>query len=282
MALEHRSATFSIRPYEFDRFIDDFRIFFESTITTRISSGSTLPIPPITFDNRVIVDILEHGRIDGSLDMVHDSLDLISLDEDSLEPSGRHRTRREVEHIATTEEILGSDLIEDGTRVDIGGDGEGNSRGDICLDKSRDNIDRGSLGRENEMESDGSSLLGNTSHCCFDLFLVPTHHEVGEFIDDDDDHGHSIFRIDFRIVLLEITDAHRLQGTITPFHLGDSPLERIECFVWSIDDGCEEMRDAIIDPELDLFRIDHDHAELRRSILVEHREDESIHSDRLS
>lgn len=127
------------------------------------------------------------------------------------------------------------------------------------------------------MESDGSSLLCDTSDCCFDLFLVPAHHEVSELIDDDDDDGHSIFLTYFRIVLFEVTDTQWLESAITSFHFSDSPLQCIECLIWSIDDGGEEVRDAIIDPELDLFRVDHDHAELRWSILIEHREDKTIH-----
>lgn len=277
MTLDHRCATLSIRSYELDRFVDDFRIFFESTVATVVPSGSTFPIAAISLDDRVIVDILEHSRIDRALDMIHDAFYLFCLDEDSLEASRRHRTRREVEHITATEEILGSDLIEDRTGVDIRGDGKGNTRRDIRLDESGDDIDRWSLGCEDEMETDRTCLLGDTSNSCLDFFLVPAHHEVSELIDDDDDHGHSIFLAHFRIVLFEISDAHRFQGTITPFHLSDSPLQSIECLIGSIDDGCEEMRDAIIDPELDLFRINHDHAEFRWSILIEHREDKSVH-----
>ena len=57
--------------------------------------------------------------------MVHDSLDLIRLDEDSLEPSTCHSASREVEHISPTEEILSSDSIEYRTRVYTGCYSEG-------------------------------------------------------------------------------------------------------------------------------------------------------------
>ena len=141
MALEHRSATLSIRSYEFDRFIDDLRVFLESAIFTRITSSTSFQIPTISLDDRVIIDILEHGRIDRPLDMIHDAFDLFCLDEDSLKAGCRHRTRRKIEHIATTEEILCPDLIEDRTRVDIRGDGKGYSRWDIRLDETSDDID---------------------------------------------------------------------------------------------------------------------------------------------
>ena len=113
MTLEHAGTTFSIGSHEFDRFIDDLRSFLEPTISSRISSHTSLPIPTISLDDRVVIDLLEHGRIDRSLDMVDHAFDLIRLDKDSLESVRCHGTCREIEHIATTEEILSTDLIED-------------------------------------------------------------------------------------------------------------------------------------------------------------------------
>lgn len=210
----------------------------------------------------MIIDILEHRRIDRALDMIHDTLDLFCLDENSLETSRRHRACREIQHITTTEEILCPDLIENGSRIDIRCDSEGNTGWDICLDESRDDIDGWSLGREDEVESDGSSLLSNSCDSSFDFLLVPTHHEVSELIDDDNDHGHSILGSDFCIVFFEVADTHRLHCAISSLHLGDSPLQGIERLVRSIDDGSQEVRDTIVDPEFDLLGIDHDHTEL--------------------
>ena len=269
MTLEHTGTTFSIGSHEFDRFIDDLRIFLEPTISSRISSHTSLPIATISLDDRVVIDLLEHGRIDRTLDVIDHALDLIRLDKYSLEPIRRHRTCREVEHVTTSEEILGTYLVEDRTGVDIRGNGEGYSRGDIRLDETRDDVDRWSLCREDEMESDGSSLLCDSSDSGFDFLLVPTHHEVCEFIDDDHDDGHPIFGDDFRIVLFEIAYTQWLHRRVSAFHLSDSPLEGIECLIGGIDDRSEEVRDAIIDPEFDLLRVDHDHTEFRRSILVE-------------
>lgn len=209
----------------------------------------------------MIIYLLEHRRINRPLDVIHHAFDLISLDENSLETIGRHGTSRKVEHITTTEEILCSYLIEDGTRVDIRCDGECDTRWDVRLDETGDDIDGWTLSREDEMESDGTSLLCDTGDGSFDFFLVPAHHEVCELIDDDDDDRHTIFLVHLRIVLFEIADIHRLHGTISAFHLCHSPLECIESFIWRVDDWCKEVRDAIIDTELDLFRVYHDHAE---------------------
>ena len=119
------------------------------------------------------------------------------------------------------------------------------------------------------MESYGTSFLGNASDSRFYFFFVSAHHKVSKLIDDDDDHGHSIFGSDFCIVFFEISDTEWLQCTISSFHLCDSPLEGIQGFVWTIDHGSEEMRDAIIDPKFDLLWVDHDHTEFARGIFIE-------------
>lgn len=119
------------------------------------------------------------------------------------------------------------------------------------------------------MQSCGTSFLCDTSDGGFDFFFVPTHHEICELIDDDDDDRHAIFLCDFCIVFFEITRVYSLEYCESAFHLSDRPLECVECLIRTIDDGCEEVWDTIIDTELDLLRIYHDHAELGWGILIE-------------
>jgi hypothetical protein len=265
MTLDHRCATLSICSHELYRFFDDLRIF----VSISISTCRSFIVPTISVYYRSIIYVFEHSWIYSALDMIDHSLDFISLDIDSLDTRTRHSTGREVEHISASEEILCSDRIEDGARVYLGCDGECYSRRYICLDKSRDDIDRWSLCREYHMESYSTSLLSDTSDRTFYFFFVPAHHEVSELIDDDDDHRHAIFRRDFCIVLFEITDTQRLQGAISAFHLCDSPFESIESFIRTVDHRSEEVRDPIIYTKFNLLRIDHDHTKFTRSILIE-------------
>ena len=82
------------------------------------------------------------------------------------------------------------------------------------------------------MESYGSSFLGDTSDCLFYFFLVSTHHEISELIDNDNNDGHTIFRGDFCIVFFEISSIYWLEGTISTLHLSDGPLEGIKSLIW--------------------------------------------------
>ena len=132
------------------------------------------------------------------------------------------------------------------------------------------------------MESDGSSLLGYSCDCLFDLFFVPTHHEVSELIYDDDYGWHTLFSADFRIILFEVASIEWLERRVASLHLSNSPLESIECLVWRVDHWGEKMRDPIIDSELNLLGIHHDHTELGWGILIEERQYESVHSHRFA
>lgn len=118
------------------------------------------------------------------------------------------------------------------------------------------------------MDTCSTSFLSDTCDRGFYFFFIPTHHEVGELIDDDDDHRNTIFTAYFRIILFEVTSIDSLEYSESPLHLSDSPLEGIECFIRMVDHGSEKMWYAIIDTEFDLFRIDHDHAKLGWSILI--------------
>ncbi len=73
--------------------------------------------------------------------MIDYAFDFIRLNQYSLETIGCHSTSREVEHITTTEEILGTYLVKNCARIDIGCYGEGNTRWDVGFDESCDDID---------------------------------------------------------------------------------------------------------------------------------------------
>lgn len=278
MALYHRGRALPAGPHELDSLFDYFRIFVSISLTTR----RALIVPTVSLYYRPIVYILEHRRVDSALYMVHDTLDFIGLDEDSLEASRCHGARREVEHITASEEVLRSDRVEYRTRVYLRCHGECDTRWDIRLYQSCDDIHTRSLCREYHMESYGTCFLSDAGDRLLDFFLVPAHHEICELVDDDDDDWHAIFWSYFRIILFEITDIERLQCAIATLHLCDRPLEGIEGFIWMIYDGCQEVRDTIIDTELHLLRIHHDHTELTRSIFIEEREDKSVHPYRLT
>ena len=119
------------------------------------------------------------------------------------------------------------------------------------------------------MESCCTSFLCYTCDRLLYFFFISTHHEVSELIYDDDYYGHCIFIAYFRVILFEISSIDSLKYSESSFHFCYSPLEGIECFIGSIYHRSEQVWDTIIDSELDLLRIDHDHTEFAWSILIE-------------
>jgi hypothetical protein len=82
----------------------------------------------------------------------------------------------------------------------------------------------------------------------------------------------------FCIVFFQISSSYRLESTVSSFHFSNSPFESIEGFIWTVDYWCEEMRNTIVDSELYLFWVYHNHTEFRWGILIEEREYKTVHS----
>jgi len=95
---------------------------------------------------------------------------------------------RKEEHIATTKESLCAVGVKDGAGVDLGGESEADTGGDVGLDEAGDYVYAGALGGEDEVDADGPGHLSEAGDGFFDVGAVE-HHEIREFIDDDDDVG---------------------------------------------------------------------------------------------
>jgi hypothetical protein len=135
------------------------------------------------------------GRFEEARDIVGASLLLPELcnsgdfffgDEGRVEAMDPRSSWREIEQVAAAEEGFSAVGVENGARVDLGGEAEGNAGGNVGLDKAGDDVDRGALRSEHQMNADGAGHLGEARDGFFDVGLVD-HHEVGELIDDDHD-----------------------------------------------------------------------------------------------
>ena len=93
---------------------------------------------------------------------------------------------RQVQHVAVPEQRLGAHLVEDRARIDLGRDLEGDARGDVGLDQPGDDVDRGPLRGQDQVDARGARLLRQARDQLLDL-LADDHHQVGEFIDDHHD-----------------------------------------------------------------------------------------------
>lgn len=102
VTLEHGSRAFPTRSYELDRLFYNLRIFITPSLPSCVHARS-FPVSFFSLDDRSIVEIFEESWIDRELNMAHDSLDLVCLDEDSLKSSLCHRSSREIEHVTPSE-----------------------------------------------------------------------------------------------------------------------------------------------------------------------------------
>ena len=92
------------------------------------------------------------------------------------------------EHIPAALEGFGALAVEDRARVDLRGDLKGDARGVVGFDDAGDDVDGRALRREDGMDADRAGHLREAGDGRLDV-LGGGHHEVGEFVDDEDDVG---------------------------------------------------------------------------------------------
>ena len=89
---------------------------------------------------------------------------------------------------------LGAHLVEDGARIDLRRNLERDARRDVRLDQAGDHVDRRALGREDQVDARGARLLREPRDQLLDL-LADHHHQVGQFVDHDDDQRQLVQRL---------------------------------------------------------------------------------------
>ena len=159
------------------------------------------------------------------------------------------------------------------------------------------------------MDAGSTGLLRQPRNQLLDL-LADDHHQVGEFVDHDDDvrqwieRRHCAFvlahgkqsrdqRIGHRLAGLlcvahlavettQVPDTQFLHQLVTPLHLGDAPAKRIGRLLHVGHDRRQQVRDALVDRQLEHLRIDHDQAHLLSRALVKQRQHHGVDRDRLA
>ena len=193
-----------------------------------------------------------------------------------------------VEHVALAQQLLGALLAEDGAAVDLARHLEGDPGREVGLDRAGDDVDRGALGRHDQMDAGGARHLGQALDRALDV-LAGDHHQVGHLVDQDDDVGQllerellvlvdrlarlaveaGLHRAGQRLALgarlgdagVEAVDvAHADLGhlAVAVLHLAHRPFEGDDRLLRVGDDRGQQVRDAVVDRELQHLRIDHD------------------------
>ncbi len=117
------------------------------------------------------------------LAVLDDRRDLVLGDEGALHTGRLVRAHRQEEPVALADQLLGARLVEDDPAVGERGGGEGEPRGHVRLDQAGDDVDRGPLGGEHQVDAGGARQLGDADDGVLDV-ARRDHHQVGELVDD--------------------------------------------------------------------------------------------------
>ncbi len=209
-------------------------------------------------------------------DLVH----FLVGDERAVHAHRHAGARRHVQHVAVAEQLLGAHLVEDGARVDLGRDLEGDAGRDVGLDQAGDDVHRGPLRGQDQVDAGRARLLRQPGDQFLHL-LAHHHHHVGQLVDDDDDErqrlqrgmlgplqrllgieqriGDRLARIDgllhLAVVVGDVAHTERRHQPVAAFHLADTPAQRIGGLFHVGDHRCQQVRDALVDRQLEHLRV---------------------------
>ncbi len=109
------------------------------------------------------------------------------------------------------------------------------------------------------MDADGAGHGGEAREGGFE-FLAGDLHEVGEFVDDDDDVGQfflgEVALADAAVIGAYVPYAEAVEHGVAAFHFADAVLERLEGFLRLGDDGRHEVGYVVVEFELDDLGVD--------------------------
>jgi hypothetical protein len=157
------------------------------------------------------------------------------------------------------------------------------------------------------MHAGGTRLLRQSGDQLLDL-LADDHHHVGEFVDDHHDVRQRLQRVGGQVRHLRIRLKQRIeQGTasilgvlhllvetgqiahtdrshqlVAALHLGNAPAQRVGRLHHVGHHRRQQMRDAVVDRQLEHLRVDHDHAHVLGAGLVQQAEHHRIDRHRLA
>ena len=207
------------------------------------------------------------------------------------------------EGIAGAQELLAAAGVQDGAAIDLGAHPVAEAAGQVGLDDAGDHINAGALGGEDEVDADGTSLLGDAPDAVFDL-AAGHHHEVRQLIDDHQHVGQRLeqggavgpARIrrtvrevegapggqDLGVEVLQVLDAEQGQAAVAVLHLGHDPLQHAPRFLHVRDHRGPEVRDVLVEAQLHHLGIHQDELHLAGQGPHEAAADHGVHAHALA
>ena len=173
---------------------------------------------------------------------------------------------------------------------------KGDARGHIGFDQTRNHINAGALGGQNQVNARGAGFLRQARNQLFDFF-ADHHHQIGQLVDDDDDMRQRLLRlgrvwgqakgvgqqfttsagfVDFLVIARQIAHAHFAHQAVAAFHLVHAPIQAIGGLAHIGDDGAKQMRDAFVHAHLQHLGVDEHQAHLARLSLVQQAQNHGV------
>ena len=203
-------------------------------------------------------------------------------DECPMDAVRQRGARRQVQHIAMTQQLLSTHLVQDGARIHTRGDLESHPRRNVGLDQAGNDIHRRPLGGQHQVNSGRPCLLRQAGDQFFDFF-ADDHHHVGKLVNHNNDKRKSTelrcslvsirkFRLpqgveqrfsfvrgilDFLVVTGQVTHAQRCHQTVAPIHFHYAPAQGISRFLHVCDNRGQQVGDALVYRQLEHLRVYH-------------------------
>ena len=186
---------------------------------------------------------------------------------------------RAVQHIAHAQQGFGSVGVENGRAIHAGMYLKGDACRNVSAYQLSDYVVMGIFGGHHEVNARSACLLRQTCDECLYLF-AGSHHQVGQFVDDDDDVGQMSHRLtgvagtfraveqlaapfgldDFLIEFHHAGNAQFAHQLVAVIHLRHAPRKAIDGLLHVLDDWGDEVRNAFINRQLLHFGVNQQQA----------------------
>ena len=206
--------------------------------------------------------------------------------------------RRQEQHVALTEQVFRTHLVEDGAAVDFARHLEGDAGRNIGFNQAGNHVYARPLGGQNQVDARRARLLCDAGDQFFDFF-ARRHHQVGKFVHHHDDKRQFFQRFGivgreaegvadfaavcglfayFLVVAREVAYAQMAHQAVAFFHFVHTPGQRVGGQAHVGYHRREQVRDAFVNAQFQHFRVDHNHAHVVGRGLEQHGQNHGVHA----
>ena len=196
----------------------------------------------------------------------HHAVYLIVAHERTMHPRGQAVAGGQVQHVAQAQQAFRAHLVENGAAVHLARYLKGNARGDVGLDETSNHVHARALRGEDQVDARCACLLCQAGDEFLD-FLAHHHHQVGQFVDDNDQMWQALQRLgrfgreaervgnqlftgagfgDACVVARQIAHAQLAHEAVAALHLAHTPVQAMRGLAHIRDHWRNQVRNAFV------------------------------------